>query len=99
MGPAEGQVDRLLFEQAQVDVAGSTPSLVPLPVPALAGGPAVDTKVVVKKPRQVAGILQNDHQLSNTNIKSRSPTGQFIDLHCFIGFKSYPVLLVPSARF
>lgn len=61
VGPAEGQVDRLLFEQAQVDAAGSTSSLVPLSVPGLAGGPTVDAKVVVKEPRQVAGILQNHH--------------------------------------
>lgn len=54
-------MDRLLFEQAQVDAAGSTSSLVPLSVPGLAGGPTVDAKVVVKEPRQVAGILQNHH--------------------------------------
>lgn len=58
-------MDRLLFEQAQVDAARSTPSLVPLSVPGLAGGPTVDAKVVVKEPRQVAGILQNHHQVSD----------------------------------
>lgn len=58
----------------------------------------MDTKVVVKKPRQVAGILQNDHQLSNMDIKSRSPIGQFINLHCFIEFKLFPVWLVLSNR-
>lgn len=78
VSPAEGQVDRLLFEQPQVDVAGSTSSLVPLSVPGLAGGPAVDAKVVVKEPRQVAGILQNYHRLSNMKIKSRQPIGQLI---------------------
>lgn len=71
MSPGEGQVDRLLFEQAQVDVAGSASPLVLLSVPGFASGPAVDAKVVVKEPRQVAEILQNYHRMSNTNIKSR----------------------------
>lgn len=88
VSPAEGQVDRLLFEQPQVDVAGSTSSLVPLSVPGLAGGPAVDAEVVVKEPRQVAGILQNYHRRSNMKIKSRQPIGQLIILRCLIEFKS-----------
>lgn len=60
-------MDRLLLEQAQVDAAGSTPSL----VPGLSGGPTVDAKVVVKEPRQVAGILQNHHQVSGNSSKWR----------------------------
>lgn len=60
VSPAEGQVDRLLFQQAQADTAGSASSLVPLSGPGLAGGPAVGAEVVVKEPGQVAGILQND---------------------------------------
>lgn len=71
VSPAEGHVDRLLFEQAQVDAAGSTPSLLPPSVPGLAAGPTVGTKVVVKEPRQVAGILQNDHQASEGSSRSR----------------------------
>lgn len=69
-------MDRLLFEQPQVDVAGSTSSLVPLSVPGLASGPAVDAKVVVKEPRQVAGILQNYHRLSDM-IKAANRTAHY----------------------
>lgn len=57
VGPAEGQVDRLLFEHAQLDVAGAASPLLPLSVPGLSGGPTVDVKVVVKEPRQVPEIL------------------------------------------
>lgn len=56
-------MDGLLFELAQVYTAGSTPALLPLPVPGLTGGPTVDAEVVMKKHRQVTGVLQKHRPL------------------------------------
>lgn len=53
-----------MFELAQVDTAGSTLALLPLSVPGLAGGPAVDPEVVVKKRRKVTRVLQNDNEIA-----------------------------------
>lgn len=51
-------MDRLLFELVQVYTAGATLTLLPLSVPRLIGETTMDSKVVVKKCRQIAGVLQ-----------------------------------------
>ncbi len=52
-------MDGLLFELVQVNTTSSTLALLPLSVSGLNGRPTMDTKVVMKKYRQVPRFLYN----------------------------------------
>lgn len=59
LAPAQSQVHGLLLELHQVQSTGAALARLPVSVPGLHGGAAVDTEVVMEKHRQVARVLQD----------------------------------------